>query len=503
MLEYGDALATIRKIAREVGVLAKEPVALLEAVGRVAAESISSPVNVPPFHNSSMDGFAVRSEVASGTGPMRFKVFGSLSAGDVPPESSAPDGAWEIMTGAPFPPGFDACVKVEDTLVFRNERGEPIEIEIQGPVPPKQNWRGAGEDFSVGAPVLAAGQVVTTEHVLALASLGVAHVAVTRRPRVALLSTGRELAEPGAEPAPGQIRNSTGPYLLAALGALGVEVTALGAVPDDVPEFERTIQNAIAERYDLILTTGAVSMGKHDFVTDSVQRLGAQISFHKVAIRPGKPLLFGRFAEGPVFFGLPGNPVSGVVGLRFFVEPFLRERMGLAPERPLRGKLAARVAKPANLRCFFKARATTAADGLRVEILPGQLSFQVSPLLQATAWAVLPEGTAELETGAEIDLYPMHASAYDWSDPAKTLRVRLFGAFRECSPDGICAVPVRGDETVGEVKGRLAQTLRAGGKFDVSALLAKSVLASDTDVLADADLVIGTELSLLPPVCGG
>lgn len=418
MLKYNEALKIIREVAR-TRTLKTEKISILDAVGRICAEDLKSEATVPPYHNSAVDGFAVHSELllkASSEDPVRFKILGLVAAGDAPPENPAQNGAWEIMTGAPYPAGFDASVKIEDTFLIKDEKNKVIEIVINTPVTPKQNWRGAGEDFSVGTPVIQKRQMVTPEHVLALSSLGLAEISVYRRPKVGLISTGRELVPMDQTPQPGQIRNSTAPYLITTLKSLGIDITHLGTILDVPEEFQRLMKKVLTEDYDILLTTGAVSMGQFDFVTEGVQRLNAEIFFHKVAIRPGKPLLFARFKEGPILFGLPGNPVSGVVALRFFIDPFLREMYGMKPELPLRAKLATRAGKPEGLRCFFKSKLSVGSAGATATVLPGQMSFMVSPLLKSNAWTIFSEANSEIAAGTEVDMYPMHFTPYAWHD---------------------------------------------------------------------------------------
>jgi molybdopterin molybdotransferase len=170
------------------------------------------------------------------------------------------------------------------------------------------------------------------------------------------------------------------------------------------------IDQILKHQPDVIVTTGAVSMGKHDFVSSALKELGAETVFHKVAIRPGKPILFAKFESGPVVFGLPGNPVATVVGWRFFIEPYLRELMGLKAEAPLRAKLPEQPDSPEGLRCFYKAR--LGENSNEVEVLSGQMSFMVSPLLDANVWAVIPEQT--IGKDLTIDVYPLqsHIGSY-------------------------------------------------------------------------------------------
>ncbi|MBC7466977.1 MAG: molybdopterin molybdotransferase MoeA [Bdellovibrio sp.] len=418
MLKYNEALKIIRDTARTCS-LKTERISILKAVGRICAEDLKSEITVPPYNNSAVDGFAVHSELlskASPQNPMRFKVLGLIAAGDVPPKNPEQDGAWQIMTGAPYPEGFDASVKIEDTFLVRNDKGQVTEIQINTAVMPRQNWRGAGEDFSIGTPVIQKHNMVTPEHILALSSLGLSEISVYRRPKVGLISTGRELVPMDQKPADGQIRNSTAPYLVATLESLGIDITHLGTILDVPEEFHALMKKVIIEDYDILLTTGAVSMGQFDFVAEGIKKLNAEIFFHKVAIRPGKPLLFARFKEGPILFGLPGNPVSGVVALRFFIDPFLRELYGMSPELPLRARLASKTNKPEGLSCFFKSHVTMGSGGVISTVLPGQMSFMVSPLLKSNAWTVFTESNCEVSAGAQVDIYPMHFTPYAWHD---------------------------------------------------------------------------------------
>jgi molybdopterin molybdotransferase len=218
-----------------------------------------------------------------------------------------------------------------------------------------------------------------------------------------VLATGKELVPPERRPKPGQIRDGSSSFLMAALEQNGCEARHFGIVRDDPKDFAHKMKKILAAKPDAVLTTGAVSMGKHDFVTAEVARLGAKLLYHKVAIRPGKPGLVARFHRGPIFFGLPGNPVSTVVGWRFFVRPYLQRCLGLPAEIPRRARLSARVEKPEGLRCFFKAR----REGDSVRVLRGQGSHMISTLLEADCWAVLPEARSGIRAGKEVEVYPL------------------------------------------------------------------------------------------------
>lgn len=399
MILHADALALIRGAARAKGVLKEEEVPLSDAAGRTSARALASREAIPPFDNSAMDGYALAAAKGASV-PARLPVLGVIMAGDAPRCAVESGGAWRIMTGAPIPAGCDAVIPVEKT----RELDGGAAVELLGAVEPGDFVRGRGRDFGENAELCPAGTRLGPRHLLALAAVGISRVPARRKPRVALISTGNELAAPDAELKPGQIRDSSSTYLAAALTALGADFEFHGVVGDKPDIFHARLEAVLAGNFDAVLTTGAVSMGAADYIPESIKSLGAEILFHKTAIRPGKPGLFARFDKGPLFFGLPGNPISTVVGLRFFVEPCLRELLGRPHEVPSRAKLDKPVDKPEGLRCFYKAR--HARDGT-IGILPGQASFQIHSLLAADSWAVLPENGDRLEAGAEIDVFPL------------------------------------------------------------------------------------------------
>lgn len=400
MMKYADALALARGAGRRRAPLAEEEVALSDALGRVAAREIRGADDIPAFDNSAMDGYALAAAKAASAGA-RLPVLGTVLAGDAP-RCQAESGAWRIMTGAPLPAGCDAVIPVERTRTL-----DGGQVELLDAVESGDFVRGRGRDFAAGSTVCAAGTRLGARHLLALAAVGAAKVPVRRRPRVALIATGRELVAPGEALAPGQIRDASTSYLAAAVPALGALFQYRGTVADDPAAFRTMLERIVADHFDLVITTGAVSMGDADFIPRTLGELGAETIFHKTAIRPGKPVFCAALPKGPLFFGLPGNPISTVVGLRFFVEPCLRAMNGRPDEKPIRSRLHAAVDKPEGLRCFFKARRH---DDGSVEILPGQASFQIHSLLDADCWAILPEDGERLDAGTPIDTFPLSES---------------------------------------------------------------------------------------------
>jgi len=404
LLDFATALAAVIAEAR---LLPAERCPFDAALGRILADPVRSPENLPSFDNSAMDGFALASRGRTLGSGEEFDVHGESAAGDGHQHSDG--SAFEIMTGARVPDGLDAVVPVEQVEVIARSDGRPQRIRLIADVPPGQHLRRSGEDVAAGAEVLPSGRRIDASALMLLAALGIGEVAVRRRPHAAVICTGRELVDDPSRPLQaGQIRNSNGPYLAARLLAAGADVVHRATVSDDVDAFLADLQRALAAGCDVVLSTGAVSMGRYDFVPEALARLGARVVFHKVAMRPGKPLLFAVLPDGTLYFGLPGNPVSSAVGLRFFVEPALRMMLGMSPEPVRRLPLREAARKKPGFRLLQKAAIDVDADGRAgVRLLRGQESFRIEPLLHANGWAVLAEDASELPAGSLIDVHPV------------------------------------------------------------------------------------------------
>ena len=346
---------------------------------------------------------------------MRLAVAGSIAAGTPAPATAPPGVAWEIMTGAPMPPGCDAVVPVERAEVVATSAGRTSAILVREPLAPGRNRRGAAEDFAVGDSMLAAGELLSSRAIMALAAVGTDTVTVRAMPRVAVIATGSELTvagPPAPQGNPAGIRDTNGPYLAAALAELRVPLVSRQTIPDDADRLAAELKT-LAPVCDIVLTTGGVSAGRHDFVPATVERLGGEILFHKVAIRPGKPLLFARLPGGALMFGLPGNPMAVAVGLRFFVLAAMRGLMGRPRERHLPARVRQTVRKRDSLTFFAKARAGVSPEAaLTVQVLPGQESFKISPLLVANCWAIIPEGRDNVPAGDIVQIAPLAPSDF-------------------------------------------------------------------------------------------
>ncbi|MCO7470712.1 molybdopterin molybdotransferase MoeA [Stenotrophomonas maltophilia] len=409
MIAYSEALQHLMEAATP---LPAERLALHEAGGRILATDIISGQSLPPFDNSAMDGFALRANGTPFESGTAFAVQGWQAAGDAGAEGG--EGAWEIMTGARMPVGLDTVVPIENVEILASEDGRPTRIALKSAVKPGQNVRLRGQDVEEGERVLQAGQALDINARTLLHAIGVAEVAVVARPKVAVIATGKELVTEAAQALDsGQIRDSNRPYLIGRLQAAGAEVVWQGTVGDEVAAFDAVLDDALAAGAQVLVSTGAVSAGRYDFIPDALRARGARIVFHKVAIRPGKPLLFAVLPDGALYFGLPGNPVSAAVGQRFFVEPVLRCLLGLAAEPLLQLPLQADVRKPPGLRFHARARVEVDAQGrLSARVLAGQESFRLKSMLQANAWVVL-EGEGDLATAGT----PVRVQGWGHQDP--------------------------------------------------------------------------------------
>jgi len=397
MISYSDALGIIA-----TNVKTAKTEAIIPVCGRVCAAGMSSPVNVPAFANSAMDGFALRSADCIGDERLRFQVKGTVTAGMAAPETDASPGtAWEIMTGAPVPKGYDTVIPVEKTT----RDGTFIELTVKPQA--GANIRNPGEDFSTSAPFIEAGTLITPEILMGLAAVGIDSISAYKQPSVAIITTGNEISSKRADPVRGIIRDSNRPYLEAVVALSGAALIHSDSVNDDSAALAEAITLA-SKTVDIVITTGGVSAGRMDFVPEVLEQLGAEILFHKVAIRPGKPILFAKLADNTLVFGLPGNPVAVAVGWRFFVNEAIRQMLGKHPGTYSAAKLLNNTGSRAGLRFFAKARSRVNANGeVEVEVLPGQQSFKISPLMRANCWAVFTEDKTERLAGEQVLIAPL------------------------------------------------------------------------------------------------
>jgi molybdopterin molybdotransferase len=393
ILALADAQAAV--LAR-VRPLEPETVPLAEAAGRVLAEPARAAVDLPPFRSSAMDGYALRSADTPGRLPVVFRIAAGAPAG----RPLEPGEAMGIATGGVVPDGADAVVQHERVVDSDNS------IQVDRLVARGANIREPGRDVAVGGTVLAAGRRIGAAQIGALAAAGVAEVVCARRPRAAILATGTELREPGSALRPGEIYESNGTMLSAQLAAAGAQVSRLEPVADDEAAHRRALAQGL--EFDVLVTSGGVSVGPHDLVRRIESELGVEEVFWRVAVRPGKPVSFA-VRGATLVFGLPGNPVSSLVGCELFVKPALLALQGASDPGPhfAAGRLGTTVSRNAARDDFLRARSEVTEDGVVLEPVAGQESHMIVRAAEADALVLVPRGDGELPAGASVRYLPL------------------------------------------------------------------------------------------------
>jgi molybdopterin molybdotransferase len=389
----GARHAVLERAAR----LEAEEVALEDALQRVLAEDAVAPSDLPPFSSSGMDGFAVLAEDTRDP-PARLRVIGEARAGALADVAVEPGTAIRVSTGAVMPRGADAVVRQEIT-----EGGED-EVVVLEAVAPGNDVRYAGEDIPAGATILQAGTLLGAAEIGGLAAVNIARPAVVRRPRVALVSTGDELVEPGRELQPGEIRDANRPALTAAARAAGAEVISNVRVGDDRAATTATLEEALRGA-DVVVTIGGVSVGPHDHVRPALESLGARQVFCRVSLKPGGQVCFYIAADGTLVFALPGNPASAMTAFRVLVVPALYALLGRSQTlHTARGvaevDLPGTIGRTSVIRCSAEMR----DDGWHVTPNGDQRSHILTSMLGLPALALVPDDREVLRAGEAVDI---------------------------------------------------------------------------------------------------
>ena len=382
---------------------------LEQAAGRVLSEPIHSDTDLPPFDNSSVDGFALQS--ADLTNPTRERPVTLNVVADIPAGSSSSikiesGQAARIMTGAPLPAGADAVIMVEDTNFSRQAAGSaaPKQVSVFKAVSAGENIRGRGTDIRVGQNILDANRALRAQDIGMLAMLGISQVPVRRKPRVALLSSGDELLPVDAPLEPGKIRDSNTHTLAALAKNLGCDVLSLGVAADRYDAVLQLLDRAVEAQPDVIISSAGVSVGAYDYVKEVVES-GGSLNFWKVNMRPGKPLAFGEYRKIP-FFGLPGNPVSSFVGFLVFVKPALERLNGLEIGGRDRIRVVLSEGLESDGRESYLRAIINQVDGVHYAKLTGhQGSGNLFSLVQANALLIIPSGVKSCPPGSEAEAW--------------------------------------------------------------------------------------------------
>jgi molybdopterin molybdotransferase len=390
-----------QRVLDEIELVGTERVPFVDALGRILREEITAPRDVPQADNTAMDGYAVRAadvESASDEKPVELTVIEDLPAGRVASRRVESGTAIRIMTGAPIPDGADAVAQVELTDAGSKR------VRVFRPLKSGANVRRRGEDMRASEVVLASGTPLHAAEIGVLASVQRALVTVSRRPTVAIISTGDEVVDVGDEVAPGKVVNSNSYSLASLVREAGAIPRMIGVVGDTRDATIRAIESALES--DFVISSGGVSVGAYDFVKDALDALGAETRFWQVAMKPGKPIVLSR-VRGRVYFGLPGNPVSCMVSIHLFVAPAIRKAMGqtsnLLP--PIgRARLQSEVSSRGDRRHYVRVRVVATREGLVAFPMPAQGSGVSTSMVGANGLAIIEEGVTVVSDKSDVDV---------------------------------------------------------------------------------------------------
>jgi molybdopterin molybdotransferase len=406
MLSVSEA---INQILGKFQPLDSETVSLMEASGRILAAPIHSNSDLPSFDNSSVDGFAVRStdlQNASPESPTTLKVITDIPAGFNPEVDIQAGECARIMTGAPLPRGADSVAMVEDTDFNYRGAGKaaPKSVSILKNVFPGENVRRRGADVIFGQEVLPAQRRLRAQDIGLLAMLGISKVQVAKKPRVAILSSGDELAGIDEALHDGKIRDSNSYALSVLAHELGAEVLRLGIAKDQPDSIRQLLDHAVDDKVDILISSAGVSVGAFDYVRDVVE-LNGSMEFWKVNMRPGKPLAFGQY-RGIPFFGLPGNPVSAFIGFMVFITPALEKLSGTESTRRhvVKARLAENVTSDGR-ESYLRAVVKNENGGLVARLTGHQASSNMLSMVQANALLIIPSGVKSVPLGQLVDAW--------------------------------------------------------------------------------------------------
>lgn len=401
MKNYSKALNIIEQAVTTFGT---EEVDVRSANG-VITNNIFAGHPVPSFSNSAMDGYCLKSsttEKASSDNQIEFQIKGSIFAGDEPPSNIKDFDVYEIMTGAKMPDDMDTVLPVEKGKLIEKDGSKFL--LINEPVKKNANVRKSGEDFQKDDLILSKGSLINDHHKIGMIMNNISSVKAFRKPLIGILTTGNELNRTSSSSIP----NSNGPFLESAVQSMGLECTMNVHAEDQINLIINQIQKLKDSGANIILTSGGVSAGKADFIPAALTEMGAEILFHKLWIRPGKPVLMAKFPNGQIVFGLPGNPVSVAVGFRFLAAQAIRIAQGRKLEKPITSKNLKSYKKSEKFCLFAKAIAHVDDSGqIHTEVMSGQESFKVKPFRDANCWALIPEGVETIKKGEIISIYPL------------------------------------------------------------------------------------------------
>ncbi len=411
MIQYKEAINIIKKISLK---LASEKISILDSINRICDSDIRSPSINPIHNNTAFDGYALIAKETKGISiknPKKFKIIKTIAAGDNPKiKNYSKNSVLEIMTGGLVPKPFDTILAVEKAMYFPSKE-KPTHIIIKQEIKKFSFIRFAGEDYKLNDLVIKKGEIIQPKHIMALTTLGIKNIKVKKKPKITFFSTGNEIINYKSKYIfPWQVRNSNNHYFKLFGENLYFKVIDGGVIKDNNPnKLKKILKKLKKSDTDIIVTSGAISAGKFDFIPELIKQLSFKKCFKGVAIKPGKPIMLSKLKQkNKLFFGLPGNPISCAVGFRFFVYPLIRKSLGMKIENKLMAKLSNKYSKVINfthfVRCFMK---IDNKGSVQLEVLQGQQSNKIKSFVKANCWGIFPRGKGKFKKGDIIQWAPL------------------------------------------------------------------------------------------------
>jgi len=408
---------------RAIGIIVKNSLTLPsrkiptdKALNKVCAKDILSSSKYPSFNNSAFDGFALSSKETKGLNSKKtkkFRILKTIAAGDNPRVTKyKKNSAVEIMTGALMPRQFDTILPVEKVKYFPTKK-KPTHIIVSRRLKKFEYIRFGGEDYKLGSLVVKKGEQIQANHLITLAALGIKEVLVKKIPKIIFFGTGNEIIDYRKKNIPlWKVRNSNNLYFCSFGKSLNLEVIDGGLIKDDeMHKLKKALQKTMKSDIDLFVTSGAISAGKFDFIPKFIKKFGFQKKFKGVQIKPGRPIMLSKFKK-KLFFGLPGNPISMVVGFRFFIYPLIRNMLGMSKERTFKAKLLNKYSKRKDFTHFLRCYVSVTKKGsCELKIFKGQQSNKLKALTEANCWGIFESGKTKFKVGDFVECLPLIPSS--------------------------------------------------------------------------------------------
>ena len=397
--------AAINKLNNNPLKIGDEFVSIKDALNRISSKEVVAQSDYPADDNTAFDGFAVNSKETKNKA-QKFKIIKTIAAGDNPYIKKVPKlSCIEVMTGAIIKKPFDTIIPIEDIEFLPNKKNAKY-IIVSKKIKKSEFIRPKGSDYKKGNKIIKKGELINPAHILSLKTLGIEKVLVKKKVNITFYPSGNELSDNKKIPS-WKIRNSNTIYLNSLIKSLPVNFKVQKIIRDkDQKLFKNQISKQLKSNTDIVITSGAVSKGKFDFIPSVINQFKLKNHFKGVAIRPGKPVMFAKFNNNKCFFGLPGNPISSVACFRFFVIPLLFKSLGLKIEKPIYAKLKNKFSKKKKFTRFIKGKLTFDKLGsAQFEVFKGQESYKIEPFVKSNAWGVFKDGISSFNKGNLIECY--------------------------------------------------------------------------------------------------